>query len=282
MTRYGSRMDGIREELALAEKSALPAPRPCPRCSRQMERSWLSAAEVEFKSCPACRGIWFDGDGLHVLRAYHKSRADRAARAAAPPTRPPPPSRAWIVVVCMTLAAGWLSYRVLHRPKIVAAVPSALTYRDYEREALQRKANAFTAERLAHVEEAAEEYASAAGFYYAAILAASRTDEREAWRLELEYANAGESLARLANQQGRFAEAENIQQIRLGIFERYKNVSGQAKAWQGLAETAELGRRHAEAAQRFDKAADFYRRFGNLQEAQNCELRSAAARKSRS
>ncbi len=47
----------------------------CPRCEREMKS--VNAGVLDVQACPACRGLWLDGDGFH--RALRMSEADLAA-----------------------------------------------------------------------------------------------------------------------------------------------------------------------------------------------------------
>lgn len=147
---------------------------------------------------------------------------------------------------------------------------------DLEREARARYGRSLALAALGRQEEGEEEQGRAAGLYWTAMHGASGDDLR---RLELEYADVGYHVARIDQRRGLFAEAERVHGIRLDIFQRRGDVSGQATAWQGLAEVAAADKRPREAAERFDRAAELYRQAGNPHGVKACRAGALAERK---
>lgn len=111
------------------------------------------------------------------------------------------------------------------------------------------------------------EHLAGMGLLWEAVLAASPQERR---RLENEFADVGFWAARKARRDRQFNEVERIHRIRLEIFERWHDASGQATAWQGLGEAAADAGRHPEAAERYDRAATLYREAGNPHGAETC------------
>lgn len=234
---YGSRAPGFAEEVERSLKTLLPAPRPCPRCARAMERGWLDGAEAEYRRCPACRGLWLDLDGLRRLRAHLADKAAWAAAAAAAAQPSPPPMitrrRGAVLAGAAALLLAVPLWRVATRPRSrpAPAPEPARTARDHERDALARMARGAAAESRGRLEEAREEYEAAAQFYHAALLSARPP---ESWRLELEYAKAGEPLARVFGRLGRPDEARAVHRVRAALFERYGLKEELARARESL------------------------------------------------
>ena len=147
---------------------------------------------------------------------------------------------------------------------------------DVQREARARSGRSLALKFMGRQDESDEEQNAAADLHWQAMLKAPREDVP---RLEREYANIGYAAAEIAMRHGLFAEAERIHRIRLDIFERARDVSGQATAWQGLAHAAAGAKNHFEAAQRFDRASALYREAGNPHGVKACDADAAAARK---
>lgn len=146
---------------------------------------------------------------------------------------------------------------------------------DVQREARARHGRSLALERLGRQDEADNEQNAAADLHWEALLAAP---PGEVPRLESEYADIGYGAAQIAMRRGLLSRASEIHRIRLDIFTRHRNVSGQATAWQGLARSAAAGGRHGEAAGFFERAAELYRQADNPHGVKACE---EAARLSR-
>lgn len=281
LERFTAGTEGFSGVLEDAMRTLLPSAHLCPRCSKILDRGWIAEAEVEFKVCSGCRGIWMDGVPLRRLRAYLK----RCATPVAAPPAPPPRrlvSVASVAAVCVAVTAVWTFLRLPARQHNRFAETTVLktgkTALDYEREALSHRATAEVAERQGNLDEAEEEYYIVSGLYTAAIVAAA--DPREAWRLESEYAKAGKAIAKMAIRRQAFAEAEEIEMVRFAIYERHRDIEGQARVWQELGEMLVAGRRELEAASRFDRAAALFLSAGDRKDAEDCRRSAAAARKS--
>ena len=303
----------LKDELGRAGQALAPTEIRCPRCLKSMSRARLAEAKLELDVCLACQGTWFERSDLHGLRGFLERKASLSAApspVAAPPAAPVSTSRAVMLVVCLT-AAGWLAHRLTSarpsaeapplRPQELPAqarpVPAAAADREeraeappapagalridrnLEREARKREQRALAAEALSRPEEAEAEQEAAARLYYAAIVAAAPKAPGDAWRLELDYARVGQSVAKTAVLRRQYGEAEKIQKITLDIFERHGSAEGQALAWQGLAQISEKTLRYAEAAERFDKAAYLFRQAKDFPNADQCEMAAVNVRR---
>jgi tetratricopeptide (TPR) repeat protein len=82
----------------------------------------------------------------------------------------------------------------------------------------------------------------------------------------------------LAEQGGRYAEAERDFQEMLAIFERIRHGSGVGAAHEGLGVVAEKQGRHEDALAQFDAAIDRYDRLGDRVRAGELRLRRSATR----
>ena len=245
MERFGKSVAAaFKEQFEHAAKTLLPTPFPCPRCSKPMDRAWMAQAEVELKVCPGCMGAWIDRARLLALRVHLKRLAAAAAVAAAAALPAPAPAfsrRARILAACGVVVLFWSARRVISGSTKGPAAPPAeaiMSVADYERAALTRLARASSAEVQGRLEEAEDEYKSAAEYYYAAILVAggSPAGASDVARLEIEYAKVGEPIARIAVRLGRLDEAEEIQKVRLAVFERHRLTEEQAATKKNLAQ----------------------------------------------
>jgi|CXWL01.1.fsa_nt_gi Zn-finger nucleic acid-binding protein len=247
--RFGAAAAAFKNELEHASKTHLSTPFPCPRCrTKTMDRAWIAKAEVEFKICPDCKGAWIDCKRLLALRVYLKRLVgEAAAAAAAEASESSPPDlmnrqlRRWsfraFAALSLFLFGRCVVFKPAPRPK--APPPeTAMSVSDYERSARTRTSRAESAEAGGRLEEAMDEYKSAAEYYYAAILAAAGSPDGriQGPRLEIEYAKAGEPIARVAVRLGRLEEAEEIQKVRLAVFERHRLTEEQAAVKKKLAE----------------------------------------------
>ncbi|OGR92484.1 MAG: hypothetical protein A2V88_01100 [Elusimicrobia bacterium RBG_16_66_12] len=147
---------------------------------------------------------------------------------------------------------------------------------DPQREARARSGRSLALKLMGRQEESDDEQNAAADLHWQALLAAPSD---EVPRLEREYTDIGYHAAEIALRHGLHAEAERIHRIRLDIFERARDASGQATAWQGLARAAAGVKNHAEAAERFDRASALYREAGNPHGVKACDEAARAARK---
>lgn len=147
---------------------------------------------------------------------------------------------------------------------------------DFEREARARSGRSLALKFMRRQEESDVEQNAAADLHWQALVAAPR---EEVPRLEREYADVGYHAAEIAMRHGVYAEAERIHRIRLDIFERARDVSGQATAWQGLARAASGAKNHADAAERFERASALYHEAGNPHGVKACDAAALAERK---
>lgn len=147
---------------------------------------------------------------------------------------------------------------------------------DVEREARARSGRSLALKFLGRQEESDEEQNAAADLHWQVLLAAPREDVP---RLEREYADVGYHAAEIALRHGVYDEAERIHRIRLDIFERARDVSGQATAWQGLARASSGMKNRAEAAERFDRASALYGQAGNPHGVKACDEAARSERK---
>ena len=97
----------------------------------------------------------------------------------------------------------------------------------------------------------------------------------------MEYAKAGEPIARMAVRRNAYAESEEIQMVRLAVFERHHDLAWQARVWQEMAEALTADARPLEAVRRFNRAASLHRAAGNRQDAEYCRQRASMARMAR-
>ena len=147
---------------------------------------------------------------------------------------------------------------------------------DVQREARARSGLSLALKYMGRLEESDEAQNAAADLHWQAMLKAPRED---APRLEREYANIGYAAAEIAMRHGLYTEAERIHRIRLDIFERARDVSGQATAWQGLARAAAGAKHHVDAAMNFERASALYREAGNPHGVKACDEAALAERK---
>lgn len=261
LAALGARADGFAATMERALKTLTPTPRACCRCGKPLERAWIAELELEIDICSACKGSWLARERFQKLRTYIRRKIDAAA---------PPPSpvqthgfSAPAYIVIAAAAVFWLSSRA-HSPHGPAgprgpareayAAPNGLkTPFGYEHEALLSEAEGRAAESHSDFEAALDKYYNASGLYFLAIRYSKNPDA--IWRLDNRYAELGARVAAIELRQGRPAEAEKVQNVRLAVFERHHDVAGQIQAWQGLAQAAEADGRREDAAERRKRAA---------------------------
>lgn len=318
LSRFVTQAAGLKDELARACQTGVVVSTNCPRCLKSMARTRLAESQLDLEVCPACQGTWFERADLQGLREFlaRKSALATAAAPAGPPKTAPGSATRAVALVLGVTAAGWLFRRAAPPRTLATPLPQAAPIaqepapatrpgpvaapardnreapsqaeteavrieQDLEKEARARTRKALAAKALDRTEEADLEFEAAARLFHAAVVAAAPRAPAEAWRLEVDYAKAGRAVADSAARRRQFAEVERIQKIRLDIFERHGDAGGQALAWQGLGEASKADERYGEAADRFDKAAYFYRQAKDIQSANACEQEALSARRER-